>query len=743
MASIPDPKRQFKEFQQSFFKALVSATAASNAIPVNDVGYLRSLDRQFAKDLDTCGSRLLKTSNQLLQHCSADTGVEASTYEDVDDVNERYGGVVDVVDGLLEKADVCLDEMLGRTGKGNDQIKQQAAEVAQVSKGKLEYKLLHASNIVRPQMKFKDAVDNSNSTPFIRKIKHKPHAQVPLEYGVTPDMVEGIEGGKLTHSLPHPYEYEIQHIKYPDFMFQAKERIMYEPFDTTTAAWVDDDASLEKMMDELAKAHEIAIDLEHHNYRSYQGFTCLMQISTREHDFIVDTLQLRDRLWQLNEYFADPNVVKVLHGADSDIIWLQRDFGLYIVNLFDTYFASQLLEFPQKSLAYLLRTYCNVEADKKYQLADWRIRPLPEEMLKYARADTHYLLYIYDCVRNELIERSAANDNLLRAALQRSAGVAAQKHEKEVYDLETGEGPNGWKGLLRKWQHPMTTQQMAVFKALHQWRDVTAREQDESVRFVLPNHMLFSLVERMPSDSAGVMGCCNPCPPLVRMNAQSIGILIQKTRMDAVLPSSAQSSAATQQQPIKTETLTEKKPATSITSIPIKKIKVAKMEVDPSAFDLSKVDHLRREHAEMVGKAVSSLFGEAMDDAIDDALNESTRALVDEIRSNLRLTLPFEGLKFKQKVKEEPLSSPSAATAQAEQSSSNQQQPAELLYVAPEKRETKKRKAVEASSSTTTTTQQEHAVQEEQDAIVLKDTMRKTKKKKGSKKKKSKTPPQE
>ena len=36
------------------------------------------------------------------------------------------------------------------------------------------------------------------------------------------------------------------------------------------------------------------------------------------------------------------------------------------------------------------------QADKRYQLADWRTRPLPEDMLKYARMDTHYLLYIYD-----------------------------------------------------------------------------------------------------------------------------------------------------------------------------------------------------------------------------------------------------------------------------------------------------------------------------------------------------------
>ena len=41
------------------------------------------------------------------------------------------------------------------------------------------------------------------------------------------------------------------------------------------------------------------------------GLTCLMQISTRERDYIVDTLQLRGQLQPLNEVFANPNIVKV------------------------------------------------------------------------------------------------------------------------------------------------------------------------------------------------------------------------------------------------------------------------------------------------------------------------------------------------------------------------------------------------------------------------------------------------
>lgn len=68
---------------------------------------------------------------------------------------------------------------------------------------------------------------------------------------------------------------------------------------------------MQEMLKKLRTAQEIAVDLEYHNYRSYNGFVCLMQISTREEDFIVDTLCLREELEELNEVFTNPDVVKV------------------------------------------------------------------------------------------------------------------------------------------------------------------------------------------------------------------------------------------------------------------------------------------------------------------------------------------------------------------------------------------------------------------------------------------------
>lgn len=53
-------------------------------------------------------------------------------------------------------------------------------------------------------------------------------------------------------------------------------------------------------------------------------------------------------------------------------------------------------------------------------------------MIKYAREDTHYLLYIYDCLKNELITRGNEQNNLLLSVLNRSKEICLKKYEKEI-----------------------------------------------------------------------------------------------------------------------------------------------------------------------------------------------------------------------------------------------------------------------------------------------------------------------
>ena len=84
----------------------------------------------------------------------------------------------------------------------------------------------------------------------------------------------------------------------------------------------------------------------------------ILQISTRWKDYLVDTLVLWRELPRLSSVLLDPTVVKVLHGCDRDVLWLQRDFGLYLFNCFDSHVAAKVLKYPALSLAHLLKVRC-------------------------------------------------------------------------------------------------------------------------------------------------------------------------------------------------------------------------------------------------------------------------------------------------------------------------------------------------------------------------------------------------
>lgn len=91
---------------------------------------------------------------------------------------------------------------------------------------------------------------------------------------------------------------------------------MLQDMSSTPFTLVTAPQQLQAMVQHLASARELAVDLEHHSFRSFQGFTCLLQLSTRQQDFVVDTLSLRGQLGPaLAPIFADSQVL--LFGLNS------------------------------------------------------------------------------------------------------------------------------------------------------------------------------------------------------------------------------------------------------------------------------------------------------------------------------------------------------------------------------------------------------------------------------------------
>ena len=160
-------------------------------------------------------------------------------------------------------------------------------------------------------------------------------------------------------------------------------------------------------------------------------------------------------------------------------------------------------------------------------------RPLPKELFDYARSDTHFLLHIYDHMRNELLERSEsvpANENPLERVLQNSKGTSLQLYERYIYDETTGKGAGGWFNMLKRTPALFSNEQFSVFQAVHHWRDTIARQNDDSLNYIMPKHVLFSIARAMPTDMAALLGVSHPISQPVRARASELLSVIQKAK---------------------------------------------------------------------------------------------------------------------------------------------------------------------------------------------------------------------
>ncbi len=229
----------------------------------------------------------------------------------------------------------------------------------------------------------------------------------------------------------------------------------------------------------------LAIDTEANSLFAYQEQVCLIQISTKGADYIIDTLALKD-FSALGKIFQDPTIEKIFHASEYDILIMNDDFGFKFFNLFDTMLAAQILGKKKLGLDALLEEYVGIKVNKKYQRANWGKRPLQDDMLKYAQVDTHYLFQIRDMLWEELNTRGLApmaEEDFKRACL-------VHRHDPE------GKLAVFWRIRGAK---KLSPQKAAVLLKLCNYRDGAARKIDLPVFKVLGAQSLLRLAELSPT----------------------------------------------------------------------------------------------------------------------------------------------------------------------------------------------------------------------------------------------------
>lgn len=244
----------------------------------------------------------------------------------------------------------------------------------------------------------------------------------------------------------------------------------------TTAKEVTDFAA------ELDGLDSIAVDLEADSLHNYQEKVCLLQFTTPRNTVLVDPLAVPD-LDVFKPIFANPELRKIFHAADYDIRCLARDFDLQVTGLFDTMISCQFLGEARFGLADVLKKYFGVELDKRYQRADWSIRPMSPEMISYAAEDTRYLPEL---------------TRLLEQKLGEKGRLAWVREECELLERVRFAPQDGPAYLRFKGAGSLKPRELAVLEELLVWRDSEAQRRNCPAYKVLGNKPLLELAMRRP-----------------------------------------------------------------------------------------------------------------------------------------------------------------------------------------------------------------------------------------------------
>jgi ribonuclease D len=228
----------------------------------------------------------------------------------------------------------------------------------------------------------------------------------------------------------------------------------------------------------------IAVDTESNSLYAYREQVCLLQISTRTQDFVIDPLAIKD-LSPLGDIFANPNIEKVFHAAEYDVMCLKRDYQFIFANLFDTMISARILGRKQIGLGNLLEEFFGVQVDKRFQRADWSQRPIPPEQLRYAQHDTHYLPALRDILLDLM-----AQEERLEESREVFDGLCGLQPASYTFD------PDGFWRLNNA--RDFSLRQLAVLRELYLLRNDIAQKRNWPPFKVMSDEALVNIVKANP-----------------------------------------------------------------------------------------------------------------------------------------------------------------------------------------------------------------------------------------------------
>ncbi len=292
-------------------------------------------------------------------------------------------------------------------------------------------------------------------------------------------------------------------------------------------ALIDTREGLEALVQELLRHPCLGVDTEGNSYFVYHERLCLVQFSTGEGDYLLDPLADLD-FSPLGEVLENPAILKVFHDGEQDVVLLKRDLGLGVRGIFDTKVAGAGLGDGGVGLAALAEKRLGVILDKKCQRSNWGRRPLSSEQLRYATADTRYLIPLYLSLKEDLEKADPLVRRLVEGEFLRLEGLEPPVKERMEYPF-----------LRVRKARSLDPKGLRNLERLYARRDAEARKLDLPPGRLVPDKVLYALARNgLPPKGRELEDWCDLPRRSLRRHALWIrGALQEASRMEPlVLP---------------------------------------------------------------------------------------------------------------------------------------------------------------------------------------------------------------
>jgi ribonuclease D len=260
---------------------------------------------------------------------------------------------------------------------------------------------------------------------------------------------------------------------------------------TGVFSFIDDEESLSKLCEQLESSKWLAVDTEFERVSTYYPELCLVQVSNGDTTAVIDPITIVDIAPLLNLLY-EPSITKVLHSAHQDLEIFFNIRESVPTPLFDTQLAAPLLGYAQ-GVGYgnLVNAVLNIELEKGHARADWKRRPLTEDMLRYAADDVIYLGKLYEVFVEKL--KSIKDQTSLNEKLAKLVKVETYKPEPNLM----------WNKMFAA--KKMKGRQLDVVKRLAAWRELTARQRNRPRKWILTDYALIEIAKQLPEDKAALL----------------------------------------------------------------------------------------------------------------------------------------------------------------------------------------------------------------------------------------------